>query len=179
MPSIILRKGDYNIYDLLHKAVFGDKTKVFDSILPVVDHWHPVKGALEALCGLKTAASPVSNSALLHFRDGFQLVYVSRVVCAHDLLTSTSPAGLPKVWCDYDGNLPPPSPLLRSRCSSAVLYLVHHARRYTRPENDDDSQVRRLLQTRNAVCCFPGADLSDARSLVAQPKGVLGTHVLA
>ena len=114
IPFIILRKDDYNIYDLLHKAVFGDTTKVFDSILPVVDHWHPVKGAFEALCGLKTAASPVSSSALLYFRDEFQLMYVSRVVCAHDLLTSTSPAGLPKVLCDYDGNLLPPPPLLRS-----------------------------------------------------------------
>lgn len=65
LPFVIIVKGDYTIYDLIHKATFGDTTRTMDPLLPLVDHWHPVKGALSALSGLKTATKPVRFSTIM------------------------------------------------------------------------------------------------------------------
>ena len=51
IPWVVPVKGDYKIHDLLNKAVYGDQTGLLDAILPIIDHWHPVKGGLEKLSG--------------------------------------------------------------------------------------------------------------------------------
>ena len=57
-PIAILCKGDYTIYTLIRNSIFGDTTGVLDPICPLlVDHWHPVKGALGSLCGLNSSKS--------------------------------------------------------------------------------------------------------------------------
>ena len=51
-PYAVPVKGDYTIYDLLYKSVYGDQTGMLARLLPVVDHWSPVKGGLEKLSGI-------------------------------------------------------------------------------------------------------------------------------
>jgi hypothetical protein len=36
----------------LYKSVYGDQTGMLARLLPVVDHWRPVKGGLEKLSGI-------------------------------------------------------------------------------------------------------------------------------
>ena len=50
-PHVIIVKGDYTLYKNIFQACYGDKTGLLNRFLPVVDHWHPVKGAIEKICG--------------------------------------------------------------------------------------------------------------------------------